>query len=104
MSRRVHESACIHTQVKVTTSSILTVQATRIRIPTRLRTPSPTIRRLEGDPGHFLYPLKKPTTTDGQSIQEIWASEWEYMGSRGTTEGKGPFPGNSTITKVSGMV
>ena len=34
-----------------------------------------------------------------QSIQEIWAGEWEYMGSRGTTPGVGPFPGNNTITK-----
>ena len=54
---------------------------------------------IQGDTGNLLYPLKKPAMTDGLSIQEIWGGEWEYMGSRGTTPGVGPFPGNNTITK-----
>merc|ERR1712216_741621 len=29
----------------------------------------------------------------------MWGSNWEYVGTKGTTEGTGPFPGNNTVTK-----
>ena len=33
------------------------------------------------------------------NLKLMWGGEWEYIGTRGTTLGKGPFPGNNTVTK-----